>query len=163
MKIAAFLVACLALAAPVMAAPLEQDEIDHVKLLKLITLLKIPVRFDSQYCKDMPKSYGGYRLDGADLSLCSRGDLVERLNTVRHEAWHVYQDLKDCSIADDVDLVPVFSDSPMPRAYKENVAKLYETQYVNTEAEAFWAADTFDANSIGNLIYQRAIECSFKF
>jgi hypothetical protein len=147
----------------VMAAqPQDKDLKDHGILLSVVEGLGIPVNFDGQLCRERPTWYGGYEIHGNDFSLCSRGDKVDRLNTVRHESWHVYQDLKDCNIKDS-GMTAAFSNGPTPRMYKDFAAKYYEPEDIQLEAEAYWAADTFDAQTIANLIYQKATECGYKF
>lgn len=163
MKAAAFLVACLAIASPVLATPTEQEEKDHVNLIGLIEALNVPVEIDNDICKNNPGLYGRYQLNGSKMSLCSVGDQQERMNTLRHEAWHVYQDLSNCTVKDVAVLSPAFSKEAIPLLYKEHASKYYDDRVVATEAEAFWAADTFSALTMTNLIYQKASECGFKF
>jgi hypothetical protein len=140
----------------------DQDVKDHGILLSIIESLGIPVNFDGKLCKERPTWYGGYEVHGKDFALCSRGDKADRLDTVRHESWHVYQDLKDCNIKDSV-MTAAFSNGPTPRMYKEFAAKHYEPAHIQIEAEAFWAADTFDALTIANLLVQKGEECGYKF
>jgi hypothetical protein len=135
---------------------------EHGVLLNVVEKLGIPVIFDGQLCRDRPTWYGGYEVHGRSLVLCNRGDQAEKLNTMRHEAFHVYQDLKDCSIRDS-GLSPAFSSGATPRFYKEFAAKYYEPGDVQLEAEAFWAADTFSAMTIATLLVQKGEECGYKF
>jgi hypothetical protein len=144
------------------AQPQDKDLKDHGILLSVVEGLGIQVNFDGQLCRERPTWYGGYEVHGKELALCSRGDKSERLNTVRHEAFHVYQDLKDCNFTDS-GLSSAFSGGATPRLYKDFAAKYYEPGEIQVEAEAFWAADTFDALTIATLLVQKGEECGYKF
>jgi hypothetical protein len=140
----------------------DQELKDHGILLSVVEGLGIPVNFDGQLCRERPTWYGGYEIHGKELALCSRGDKAERLNSLRHESWHLYADLKDCSIKDS-GMSAAFSSGATPRMYKEFAAKHYKPEHVSVEAEAFWAADTFSAMTIANLLVQKGEECGYKF
>jgi hypothetical protein len=139
----------------------DQDVKDHAGLMAVIEAMGIPVVFDGEMCKETGW-YGGYELHGRDLQLCSRGNKEERMNTMRHESFHVLQDLKDCDIKDKP-IAAVFNAEATPGMYKEHAAKYYEDDQVAYEAEAFWAADMFSATTIANLILQKGDECGIKF
>jgi hypothetical protein len=144
------------------AEAVDQELKDHSTLLTVVDALGIPITFDGQLCKKQPTWYGGYNVYGKDFAICNKGDRVDKLDTIRHEAWHVYQDLKDCDIKDG-GLVVAFQSASTPRLYKEFAAKHYKPEHVSVEAEAFWAADTFDALTIATLLVQKGEECGYKF
>jgi hypothetical protein len=144
-------------------ATVDQEVDDHSQLLAVVEAAGIPVTFDSQICKTQQNWYGGYAVDGRELALCSRGDRAERLDTIRHEGWHVYQDLQDCSIKDTTLVMAAFGGRATPSSYKQMAAKAYSPDRVAFEAEAAWAADTFSALTIANMIHQKGLECGVKF
>jgi hypothetical protein len=143
--------------------PNDQEFDDHVTLLDVVEKLGVHVTIDQALCKQQQNWYGGYALDGSELALCSRGNRTERLDTIRHESWHVLQDLKDCSVTDKGMIRVAMGPTATPSEYKGIAAKAYEPKHVPTEAEAIWAADTFSALTIANLIFQQASECGFRF
>lgn len=149
--------------AAVNAAEVSKEVEDHYKLMAVVEAVGVPVHYQSEICSIKPDWYGAYKVDGGELVLCKKGTTEERLNTIRHESWHVYQDLKDCSIKDRGGLATAFGSGSTPKVFKELAAKHYSKENVPTEAEAQWAADTFDAISIASLIYQQATECGMKF
>jgi hypothetical protein len=161
--IAAVLVGLVGFSPAATYATVDQEADDHAQLLAVVEALNVPVSFDTQLCKDEPQWYGGYALDGRELVLCSRGDRAERLDTIRHEAWHVLQDLQNCSIKDEGLLQLAMGVKATPSGYKVAAAKAYQPSHVPFEAEAAWAADTFSALTISHLLYQRATECGYKF
>lgn len=140
----------------------KQDKEDHIQLMAVIEALGVPVNIDPAICKQEPNWYGAYNYHGDELALCTRGDQGERLNTIRHEAFHLVQDLADCKIKDIGMVQPRFRSGGATSGYKDMAAKHYAAALVPMEAEAAWAADTFDAYTITVLLAQQADECGIK-
>jgi hypothetical protein len=162
--IAGLLVGLLGSQGAAMATPeLTQEQKDHVALLVVVEQLGVYVEYDGQPCKQKPGLFGNYYVDGSLLNLCSIGDSNERMDTIRHEVWHVYQDLADCNLKDDVPVVAVFGGRGLPKGYKEHAAKYYEPSQAGYEAEAMWAAGMFSAQTIGNMLIVKGEECGVKF
>ena len=165
-KAIAAVLAFLALATPAVATPeiTKQEEEEHVNLVALVDALGIPVIFKAPVCNQ--GWYGGYRYDGAAFLLCDNapGGQAERLDTIRHEAFHVYADLaRDCSITDNDPIQPVFFPGVVPPSFITMASKNYKPAHVSTEAEAAWAANTFSAEQINILLYNKARSCGFRF
>jgi hypothetical protein len=165
-KAIAAVLAFLAMATPAVATPeiTKQEEEDHVNLVSLVKALGIPVIFDDPVCKK--GWYGGYNYDGSAFLLCkdAPGGQAERLDTIRHEAFHVYADLaRDCSITDNDPIQPVFFPGVVPPSFITMASKNYKPAHVSTEAEAAWAANTFSAEQINILLYNKARSCGFRF
>ena len=162
-KIVATLLAALATIAPAptKAAPEEVD--DHIKIIAVLDGLGIQLSSNDQFvCKEKGWK-GGYNTDGSILVVCTEGASQEdRFNTLRHEAWHVYQDLRDCSLADTGRVVPVFLQGVVPDDLKEWTAERYPVSLVPSEAEAFWAADVFEPEVIAKLLFFQAKSCGYK-
>lgn len=149
---------------PVFATETPDLEIQHhTFLVTVVEQLGIKVNFGGSECQAHPGLYGNYLHDGSRLNLCPVGDRDERLDTMRHESWHVYQDLADCNIRDTKYFSSVFGGRGVTSQFTSHASKHYEAQFVPTESEAFWAASTFDALTIANLIIQKGEECGHKF
>ena len=150
---------------PVLATETPDPELqEHVFLIDVIEQLGVKVNFGGAECQAKPGLYGNYAANGSVMNLCEIGDREERMDTLRHEAWHVYQDLaRDCSLADLTPLRPAFGNFGPSRVFVAQAAKHYRGELVPIEAEAAWAAHTFDATAIANLIIQRGTECGAKF
>lgn len=164
-KLIALLAVGLSLTTPAIATPNKatQEEIEeHSTLIELIRAVGVPVNFGGKFCQDTG-FYGGYETTGKELVLCRAGDSRDRLNTVRHEAFHVYQDLQDCDLADEGYVKPVFAVDLVPTEIKTWAAKNYSKPLINAEAEAQWAAEMFTARQINVLLYQKAKACGYKF
>jgi hypothetical protein len=149
----------------VMAAPeiTEQVEDEHVDLVALVNALGVEIKLGGPVCAK--GWYGAYAIDGSELILCNKAGTTkaERLNTIRHEAAHVLQDIKDCKLKDKTPLMPIFTAGVVPKSYMSAAAKDYSQKHVSTEAEAFWAADTFEAEHINILIFTQAKSCGYQF
>ena len=163
--IISLLVGALALQPPpVLATETPDPELkEHLFLVDVIEQLGVKVNFGGAECQAKPGLYGNYASNGSVMNLCKVGDREERLDTLRHEAWHLYQDIRNCSLADLTPLKPAFGSFGPSRAFVAHAAKHYQGELVPIEAEAAWAAHTFDATSIANLIIQRARECDARF
>ena len=149
---------------PVLATETPDPELqEHLFLIDVIEQLGVQVNFGGPQCQARPGLYGNYASNGSVMDLCELGDRVERMDTLRHEAWHVYQDIRDCSLVDLTTLKPAFGNFGPSRVFVAQAAKHYRGELVPTEAEAAWAAHTFDATAIANLIIQRGVECGAKF
>jgi len=149
---------------PVLATETPDPELqEHLFLADVIEQLGVKINYGGAECKAKPGLYGNYYQNGSVMNLCEVGDRDERLDTFRHEAWHVYQDLKDCSLADNTLLSSVFSNGGTPRRFITHAAKYYDKEEVAYEAEAHWAADTFTALTIAKLLAQKGSECGAKF
>ena len=160
------LVSALALQPPpALATETPDPELkEHLFLVDVIEQLGVKVNFGGAECRSKPGLYGNYATNGSAMNLCEVGDREERLDTLRHEAWHLRQDLAtECSLADLTPLQPVFGNFGPGRVFVEMAAKHYDKEHVAYEAEAAWAAHTFDATAIANLIIQRGRECGAKF
>ena len=159
------LVSALALQPPpALATETPDPELqEHLFLVDVIEQLGVKVNFGGPQCQAKPGLYGNYASNGSVMNLCEIGDRVERLDTLRHEAWHLYQDLRDCSLADLTVLSPAFGGFGGAHIFVAQAAKHYQKEHVAFEAEAAWAAYTFNAASIGSLIVQRGTECGAKF
>ena len=163
--IVGLLVSALALQPPpALATETPDPELqEHLFLIDVIEQLGVKVNFGGPQCQAKPRLYGNYESNGSVMNLCEVGDREERMDTLRHESWHVYQDLRDCSLVDVTALKPAFGNFGPSRAFVAQAAKHYDKEDVAYEAEAAWAAHTFDATAIANLIIQRARECDAKF
>ena len=149
---------------PVLATETPDAELqEHLFLADVIEQLGVKINYGGAECRANRGLYGNYYPNGSVMNLCEVGDRDERLDTFRHEAFHVYQDIRDCNIKDDTALKPVFSNGAASREFIALAAKHYDKADIAFEAEAYWAAHTFTAASIGNLIVQRAEQCGFKF
>jgi hypothetical protein len=162
--IAAFAVSRLGLGEAAMATPQPQEKEvdDHINLVALISALGVDVQHNPKDPCVTRGWYGGYQYDGSTLALCDKGDKADRMDTIRHEAWHVYQDLKDCNLKDDVVVQPVFTAGIVTPQFLDSAAKNYEKSQVTAEAEAAWAASTFDAEQINILMFTQAKSCGFR-
>ena len=163
--IVGLLVSALALQPPpALATETPDPELqEHVFLIDVIEQLGVKVNFGGPQCQARPGLYGNYAANGSVMDLCEVGDREERMDTLRHEAWHVYQDIRDCSLVDLTTLKSAFGSFGPSRAFVAQAAKHYNKEHVAFEAEAAWAAHTFDATAIANLIIQRGTECGAKF
>ena len=163
--IISLLVGALALQPPpVLATETPDPELkEHLFLVDVIEQLGVKVNFGGAECRSKPGLYGEYYVNGSVMNLCEVGGREERLDTFRHEAWHLYQDLRDCNLSDITALKPAFGSFGPSRAFVAQAAKHYDKEHVAYEAEAAWAAHTFDATAIANLIIQRGRECGAKF
>jgi hypothetical protein len=167
MKLLSTLIAGLLAIGPAAKATPTQAELaaeikQHSDLLALVEALGVQVLYAPTYPCDQGW-YGGYLVTGDELVLCEVGTPQEKLNTVRHEAWHVYQDIRDCKLKDAVALSPVFTQGVVTDEYIAFAAKNYNPNLVASEAEAFWAAYTLDAEQINVLLYNKAKSCGFRF
>lgn len=160
----ALCVASLFIGEAAIATPeLTPVEKEHIHLLQLVEALGVEVLTEGPPCDK--GWHGGYRNDGAQLVLCPGATSAqnERLDTIRHESWHVYQDLKDCNLKDTAVARPIFTDGIVPNEYKAYTAKNYTSDTALSEAEAYWAANTFNAEQINILIFSQAKSCGYKF
>ena len=105
--------------------------------------------------------YGAYKDDGTELHICPKGDHSERMDTIRHEAWHFIQDMSDCNLADKgvKPVYPGVSKAHIDRIEKEG---LYGQSEVLVEAEAFWAAETMTADKMADLVVDLRDYCRAK-
>ena len=129
---------------------------DHLQLLRTVNRVGVSVQIDAPICAK--EIYGAYFQDGSALVLCSKGDQAERLDTIRHEAWHMLQDFKDCNLPD-YGLNLILPSAMVPEEVVEAVKQHYPAEAVSFEAEAFFAAAVFDAQEINELIVRQASEC----
>lgn len=164
MKLSAIGLATVLAASPAIAvetASKEQIQ-QHVNLLGLIEALGVEIVFDGYGCNR--GWHGAYKTDGTELVLCNRGDMTDeqRMDTIRHEAWHVLQDIGDCSLTDVSYPLPVLNPAYVHPEMREFAAKHYDVSLQPTEAEAFWMAEILDANQINALLYQKAKACGYK-
>ena len=151
-------------ASPALATETPDPELqEHLFLIDVIEQLGVKVNFGGSQCQARPGLYGNYTTNGSVMDLCEVGDREERMDTLRHEAWHVYQDIRDCSLVDLTTLKPAFGTFGPSRVFVAQAAKHYRGELVPIEAEAAWAAHTFNATAIANLIIQRGTECGAKF
>ena len=151
-------------ASPALATETPDPELkEHLFLVDVIEQLGVKVNFGGAECRSKPGLYGNYATNGSAMNLCEVGDREERMDTLRHEAFHLYQDIRDCSLTDLTPLKPAFGSFGPSRAFVAHAAKHYQGELVPIEAEAAWAAHTFDATAIANLIIQRGTECGAKF
>lgn len=130
---------------------------DHLSLLRTVRSLGITVSVDHPLCSK--GVYGGYLTDGSALILCSVGDQAERLDTIRHESWHIVQDLKDCSLQDTGLLTAMLPKESIPKQYHQAVTKDYPSLVWHPEAEAFWAAHNLSAQQINYLLQRMGRQC----
>ena len=162
--IAAFAISRLGFGEAAMATPeiSQQEKDDHASLIALVEAIGIPVSFHGWPCDQ--GWYGAYALNGSAFTLCANKQvtLAEKFDTVRHEAWHVLQDMSDCSIKDDVALQPIFSAGVVEPNFIAMASKDYRPSQVTSEAEAAWAAHTFDAEQINILLFTKAKSCGYK-
>ena len=162
--IAAFAISRLGFGEAAMATPeiSQQEKDDHGNLIALVEAIGIPVGFTGWPCDK--GWHGGYSYDGSAFIVCANKQvsLAEKFDTVRHEAWHVYQDIRDCSIKDDVAVQPVFSEGVVEPNFIAMASKGYHPSQVASEAEAAWAARTFDAEQINILLFTKAKSCGYK-
>ena len=144
---------------PALATETPDPELkEHLFLVDVIEQLGVKVNFGGPVCRSKPGLYGDYLVNGSAMNLCEVGDREERRDTLRHEAFHLYQDIRDCSLSDLTPLKPAFGSFGPSRAFVAQAAKHYDKEHVAYEAEAAWAAHTFDATAIANLIIQRGTE-----
>jgi hypothetical protein len=140
----------------------QRDKDIHIDLIELVAAIGVDIQYEGLPCQ--LDWHGAYKLDGSELVLCANKDVsqAEKLDTIRHEAWHVYQDLKDCKLSDVTSLQPVFSTGVVEPDYIAVASKQYLPNQVVTEAEAAWAASTFDAEQINILMFNKAKSCGYK-
>ena len=162
-KIVAGLMAALTAFVPVQAMAEEDTFEEHLKIIAVLDGLGIELSADDEYVCNIKKWKGGYNTNGSQLVVCNNtGTPEQRLETLRHEAWHVYQDLRDCSLQDTTRVPPVFLAGVVPEDIKEWAAESYAPNQVASEAEAFWASDMFDADTIAKLLFIQAKTCGYK-
>ena len=160
--------ACL-LAQPAAAADTIDDE--HISLLDTISQLGIPIVTESPVCKKYPDgslTVGAYAVDGSELVLCPDRDPEEQMTTIRHETWHVLQDLQDCSL-DDFHVITGKDGTKrvwLPLVYNELkgkvlpvVRKLYHPLQWEFESEAHMASYELSAEEINDEIRYQAKAC----
>jgi hypothetical protein len=166
MKLTVAALAALLFTTPVLATPSPQEDpelFDHEVLVTLIEKLGTPVHFGHAQCKANPQLYGRYMIDGSALIACPLGDRDERLGTVRHEAWHFYQDLVDCNIKDTVGLKTSLAKGVVPPLGDNSWAKYYSQEQMQSETEARWVELNYNAYTITTMIAAKAQACGFKF
>ena len=162
-KIVAGLMAALTALVPVQAMAEEDTFEEHLKIIAVLDGLGIELSADDAYVCNTKKWKGAYNTNGSQLVVCNNsGTQEDRLETLRHEAWHVYQDLRDCSLQDTTGVPPVFLAGVVPEDIKAWVSNSYPAIEVPSEAEAFWAAEVFDADAIAKLLFFQAKSCGYK-
>lgn len=164
--IASFLGVLLS-ATPSLATPeiaTQQEVDDHADLVVLINRLGVDVLFDHKFVCQQQRWWGAYATDGSELILCenAKSSPRERLTTIRHESWHVYQDLKDCKLTDITSLSPVFTTGTVPESYIKYASRNYDKADVPAEAEAYWAEGQYSAKELSDLIAKKAKHCSIQ-
>ena len=149
---------------PALATETPDPELkEHLFLVDVIEQLGVKVNFGGPVCRSKPGLYGNYATNGSVMNLCEVGDREERLDTLRHEAAHVLQDMSDCSIRDNVALKPIFSAGLVEPSFIAMASKGYHPYQVASEAEAAWMASTFSARQINILLFNKAKSCGYKF
>lgn len=109
------------------------------------------------------KLYGGYILDGSMMFICRRGNESERFDTIRHESWHVLQDLQDCDLKDENNLETVFTITTEDiEEFRNDPLRghLYSEAVMASEAEAFEAAEALTAWQIDQLFEIQIEQCN---
>lgn len=163
----ASLIGVLLSATPALATPETVSETElnaHGELVVLINKLGVDILFDHPFVCQQKRWFGAYATDGSELILCenSKATQGDRLRTIRHEAWHVYQDLKDCKLTDQTPISPIFAPGKVPPLYLQYASRSYPKPEVPAEAEAYWAEDSFTPDQISTLITQQAKRCSYR-
>lgn len=130
---------------------------EHSSLIDSIQQVGVRVLVDTPPCNQ--GIYGAYFNDGSRLVLCRKGDFEERMDTLRHEAWHLIQDLKDCSLSDLYPVVPVFDRSMVPQEEREKIREFYPEERLDAEAEAFFVARIMSARQIQEVLVSEMKYC----
>jgi hypothetical protein len=134
---------------------------DHDRLLSEVQKTGVPVFIQSPVCQRFPSLHGAYNDAGHGIHLCAKGGKQERLKTIRHEAWHLIQDLGNCSIRDTHDrLRPAFDHVDQAYINKLTRAGQYPPNMIRVEAEAFWAMDHLSAADIADRLKALRLKCS---
>ena len=132
---------------------------DHVILVGTIRQAGVSIELNSDVCQQFP-IYGAYFHKQARLVLCSKGSTEEKLDTLRHEAWHLVQDLQDCDLLDD-GLKPY---GQIPKEAIDHFRRIsggnYEEKDLATEVEAYAAAETLSAKDITSYIRTLIASCN---
>ena len=142
----------------------DQDMAEHLELLDTVRGMGVSVHFDSELCKRFP-IYGAYMDTTKSMILCSRGDAVERRDTLRHEVWHIVQDYQDCNLLDS-------GMKPLGEPPQEEIAKLrrrsaaqygrkgYAEKDLAMETEAFLVAAHLSAKEINTILTNQIKVCN---
>lgn len=101
MKLLASVLALTLASAPasaLAATPWQVNVPAHLQLVKALRSRGVAVSWGSRYCDG--KNSGTYNSTTRTIKICSRGNqwTVDDLDTLRHEAIHVLQDLRDCKL-----------------------------------------------------------------
>lgn len=132
---------------------------DHVVLAAAIREAGVSIELNPRLCQQFP-IYGAYQHKQARMVLCYKGSTEDRLDTLRHEAWHLVQDLQDCDLLDD-GLKPY---GQVPKAaidhFRRVSAGRYKEKDLAIEAEAHAAAETLSAKDITSYIRTLTARCN---
>jgi hypothetical protein len=134
---------------------------DHDRLLSEVQKAGVPVFIHSPVCQRFPRLHGAYNDSGHGIHLCAKGSKQERLRTIRHESWHLIQDLRNCNIKDTHDrLKPAFD--RVDQSYIDKLTRegQYHPREVKVEAEAFWAQDHLSASDMADRLKALRLKCS---
>lgn len=136
---------------------------DHRQLIRTIEASGVEIQIDSSICNQFPM-YGAYFHKNRIMVLCSRGDQAERLDTLRHETWHLIQDAKDCDLSDH-DMKTLIKPSEIPEEAKDRIRRLrlYPESDVALEAEATAAADELSASELTSILRNIKTACNGNF
>ena len=140
--------------------PIKAQSFDsqHSSLLSNIQRIGVDVSINHPYCNS--GVFGAYFTDGSSLIICSKGDTAEQQDTIRHESWHLIQDLQDCSLQDTTPLKPIFPISAIPPSIRAGIANHYPPSVLDVEAEAFFVASTLPPSVISDFLFYLISTCS---
>ena len=133
-----------------------------VELINAVSASGIIVEIDSQSCIDEPGYHGWYRFSGMrrQLVLCPNGTIdAEDHDTVRHETWHAIQHCVNTArgtslnmpVQEDHQKLVNLANEILPESTVNGIKSLYPEEHWLIEAEAFMAAEVFNADELTDI------------
>ena len=144
------------------ATPWQLNVPAHLQLVKALRGHGVAVSWGSRYCDG--KNNGTYNSRTRTIKICRRGNqwTASSLNTLRHEAIHVLQDLRDCRLGnlalhrltDDDQLEQLLNSTNLNTQAIINAyaARGASRQVILLELEAWGGASTTTASDITEML-----------
>jgi hypothetical protein len=162
MKFLAALLAISLIASPVSAAAWKTNVAAHQRLVKALRYRGVTVNWGLQYCDS--KNSGTYNSRTSSIHICTKGDLWsdENFDTLRHEAIHVLQDLRDCNIGnlvlhrltnnDQLAELLTHTNLDVKQIINAYASRGANAHIIFLELEAWGGASTTSADAIANVL-----------
>lgn len=162
MRFFAALLALTLAAAPASATTWETNVPAHQRLVNVLRSRGVTVDRGTQYCDG--KNNGTYNARTRSIRICSNGNQwsEDNFDTLRHEAIHVLQDLRDCNLGNlalhrltnDDQLAQLLSgtDLNVQAIIDAYAARGASEHVILLELEAWGGASTTPADAIANIL-----------